>query len=435
MIGDRLLKRIAGRSFGSDGFRGSVFKLAGGSVVVQVLAVAAAPILTRLYTPADFGALAVYGSVLSLLAVIATLRLEQAIPLPEDDAMGADLLVATLGAVGLVGALTALGVLFLEGIIRSSHRVPLLVPYLWLLPIGVLAVGAYQALLYWALRRGAFGRVARTKVSQGAGAVIAQIALGPITTGALGLLVGDVVGRASGTGTLATMVWKQDREVMRRVSWQGMRAAISRYRRFPMVSVASAALNVGGVTVAPVLFATLYGAGVAGWFALGQRVVAAPMAFIGAAISQAYTGEASRLLREQPDKMRGFFLRTARTLFLIGIGPLIVLAAISPPLFSFVFGHQWREAGVYAQLLSLAVFIQLIAAPLSNTLYIVERISWQFWWDLARLAAVLAAIIGAHALGWSAAQAMALYGVVMFVSYLAHLFLCNAALKHPLARK
>jgi O-antigen/teichoic acid export membrane protein len=63
-------------------FARNVAVVSAGSAVGQGLLIVSAPVLTRLYTPADFGVLAVYVSILSILAVAATLRYEMAITLP-----------------------------------------------------------------------------------------------------------------------------------------------------------------------------------------------------------------------------------------------------------------------------------------------------------------------------------------------------------------
>jgi O-antigen/teichoic acid export membrane protein len=66
-------------------FARSVAVVTAGSALGQGLVVASAPLLTRLYTPVDFGVLAVYGSIVSLVAVAASLRYELAIALSRHD--------------------------------------------------------------------------------------------------------------------------------------------------------------------------------------------------------------------------------------------------------------------------------------------------------------------------------------------------------------
>src|SRR5215210_587379 len=144
-------------------FARHVVTLASGTAIAQLLLVLATPALTRLYTPADYGTLAVYSSTLTVLLVLASLRYEAAIPLPEDEALAGSLLALTLAVLAGMVMLVSLLVWLVGDAFVTRANVPALGPYLWLLPVGLLGAGTYQTLSYWAIRRRAFGRIARTK--------------------------------------------------------------------------------------------------------------------------------------------------------------------------------------------------------------------------------------------------------------------------------
>ncbi|MGQ9623675.1 MAG: lipopolysaccharide biosynthesis protein, partial [Candidatus Caldatribacteriaceae bacterium] len=78
-------------------FGRSVLLLAGGTALGQAVTVLVSPILTRLYSPEDFGVFGVYASLLGIVAVIASLRYEYAIPLPEEDETAANILALCFG--------------------------------------------------------------------------------------------------------------------------------------------------------------------------------------------------------------------------------------------------------------------------------------------------------------------------------------------------
>ena len=61
----------------------NVVTLITGTTVANVLPIAAAPILTRIFTPKDFGLFAFYFSMVTILAVFTTARYELAITLPK----------------------------------------------------------------------------------------------------------------------------------------------------------------------------------------------------------------------------------------------------------------------------------------------------------------------------------------------------------------
>jgi len=124
-------------------FARGVGVLVGGTASAQILLVLAVPILTRLYTPEDFGLLAVYASLLAIIGVISTLRYELAIPLPEDDVEAANVAVLSLLLVAISTALTAILLLMLGTSIFELLGVPVLANYMWLIPVGLLISGAF----------------------------------------------------------------------------------------------------------------------------------------------------------------------------------------------------------------------------------------------------------------------------------------------------
>ncbi len=59
--------------------------LVSGTAFGQVLVLAASPLLTRIYTPADFGVLAVLTGFLGVFGAVGSFRYELAIPLADDE--------------------------------------------------------------------------------------------------------------------------------------------------------------------------------------------------------------------------------------------------------------------------------------------------------------------------------------------------------------
>ena len=62
-----------------------MFTVAGGTFFSQIIPLAILPILTRLYSPEEFGTLALYIAFFSILSVVVTGRYEMAIMLPKKE--------------------------------------------------------------------------------------------------------------------------------------------------------------------------------------------------------------------------------------------------------------------------------------------------------------------------------------------------------------
>ena len=82
--------------FPGRGIARSVLVLAGGTAMAQGLAVLAAPVLTRIYKPSDFGVLQIFISILGLGLVACSGRYEVAILLPDDEQSATDILAVAL---------------------------------------------------------------------------------------------------------------------------------------------------------------------------------------------------------------------------------------------------------------------------------------------------------------------------------------------------
>ena len=140
-------------------FMGDVLKLVSGTTAAQVLSVLVTPLLSRLYGPDAFGTLALFMSVTSILGVIACMRYELAIMLPDNDADAVNVLGVSLGFAGLISLLTVPIVIWgREPLLRLLGE-PDLAPYLWLIPVMVLVSGISLALNYWNSRTRLYGRL------------------------------------------------------------------------------------------------------------------------------------------------------------------------------------------------------------------------------------------------------------------------------------
>jgi len=164
-----------------------------------------------------------------------------------------------------------------------------------------------------------------------------------------------------------------------------VRAALRRFRRFPLLAAPSALVNSAGLEVPLLLVSALYGDARAGLLGLTVRVFSGPAAILGQAVYQVFTGESSAAIRE-PQGTLGRMLRAATfRLLLVGAVPAAVLVGWGPPLFGLIFGPEWAEAGEYARYLALAYLAQFAVTPVSSMLFLLERQGQELAWGGTRL--------------------------------------------------
>ena len=112
--------------------------LVGGTAIGQLISVIALPIITRLYSPADFTVLAVFNGLLLIIAMAAAGRFDIAIPLPDSDEEAANLLVLSVLCSLFTALATALILLIFGPALARWASIESAEPYLWLLPISIL---------------------------------------------------------------------------------------------------------------------------------------------------------------------------------------------------------------------------------------------------------------------------------------------------------
>jgi lipopolysaccharide exporter len=411
-VAARLLERIpSGRLF-----RGAV-TIAAGTGLAQIITLASSPIVTRLYTPADFGAFAAAASLLAILLTVTCLSYEFSIPLPESDVTAANAVALSLLATLATSFLVGLVLLLAGEPLLEALGAGVLAPYALLLAVGLFAGGVVGAMTAWAVRTKSYSHIAANRLAQSIGQAGTQIGLGILAFGPLGLLLGAVVGSIAGIGRLVMPAWRRHAAAFRQVSWSGIRATAVRYRRFPILSTPSNLLNAVALQTPQLLMVALFGAAAGGQFALAQRVIALPSTLIAGAVSQAFLGEAADVARERPDELEPLFRRTTRSLAVAALVPLVLAIALAPPLFGFVFGERWVEAGLFVAVLAPMYYLQFVTNPTAPTLDILERQDLFLAREVARLLLTGGIVAAAWALSFTALEAVAALSVAGCAAY------------------
>lgn len=345
-------------------------KLASGTAAGRLVLVAVMPLVTRLYSPADFALLAVYMALVNTIVVAACLRLEVAIPLAETDGQAADLLYMALLAGFVISILILIIALFAAQQTANLIGNPFIAPYIWLVGFGVFFGASYAALQYWATRARRFGSIGRTRVTQACVGATAMLGLGWLDVTPLGLLVGNMLTVGAGGARLALEAARNDVDRLRCVTWKRMVATLRRYRRYPLFSTPEALANVAGIQVPILLIAALSGEA-AGQLFLAMQIMTAPMTLLGRSIGQVYMSRAPEELRH--GRLARFTFAMMRRLFLIGVGPMALAAALAPWMFPLVFGANWTSAGAIVSWIAPWMLLQLVVSPVSMALYVTDR--------------------------------------------------------------
>ncbi|MCX7993330.1 MAG: lipopolysaccharide biosynthesis protein [Fimbriimonadales bacterium] len=368
-----------------NSFARSVFWLAAGTAVAQGLFVLASPLLSRLYTPQQFGEFAAFMATASLLLPLATLRYEAAIPLPEDNRDAAALVLLCLILSCICGCLFSL--LLLVPIMMSRvHSLLGLSTSIWLwIPVSLVLISAYQTMSFWATRQKEYQRLSQTRIYQGVVGTAAMFGLGWLNLGTVGLITGEIVARSAGAATLARSILSS----IAPFKLPHLKEQAKRYRRFAFIGLPDALLGAAVLHMSPLLILTLFGGTEAGWFGVVNRLISAPVGLVGYAAAQAFLGHAAATYR-QGESMADLTFDTLRWLASRFLVPFIVFGMILIPIgILTLYAPQWHAAAWLAIPVCLGQLGGLIVSPLSHLLNILHKQHILLLWNLGRVLGML----------------------------------------------
>lgn len=341
--------------------------LASGTIFGQVVVFTSYPILTRLYSPEDFGVLAVYSSILAILIVIAGFRYQNAIPLPATDASAINLMLLSLIGLVILTVIVSVLTFFLSDDIAKLTQTPDLNKYAWLFPISIFFGGIYQVFSFWAVRKKEYKVLAHTKLRQGSGMALSQVGMGFLPFQALGLIVGQIIGQFAGVTKLIKGAHKdikfKNYQILKQVTFNRAKVLAYYYRDYPLFSTGVGLLNTVGRQVPPILLGSYFGPTLVGIYFLAHRILMAPVILITDSLSKVFLGDAADANRNK--RLGKLVEQIQKFIIKLVFSPLIMGVFLAPELFGLVFGADWVDAGIVTQYLVPWLFLMCCVNPIS----------------------------------------------------------------------
>ncbi len=374
-ISNRLTSSPALRSIGTMGLA---------SAIGQVAILATTPLVTRLYAPSEFGAFALLTSFSGIATVAACLCLDLAIVQGADDAEADELFAAALRSLPVTALASAL---VLIALIRfrlfgfenlSLASIPIAVSL-------VVANGLYLASRYRQLRENRFNLIASATMFQNFGRAVAPLGWYPVSSGWIGLALGELTGRLIGTrALLAPIVHSAWRNAAFRthVSWWRV---VKREWRYTGVLLTSVLIDTSSSLIIAPMLASSYTTAVAGEYYMITTLLNAPLALVGRAFADVIHARSAHLVLVAPAALPGFVRRSAAALLFVGALIYLPIYMLAPTLFPLVFGHKWHLIVPITRALTPFMIMAFVASPCSRVLIAVRHTGVKMVSDVTRL--------------------------------------------------
>lgn len=360
-----MIKNLLNKYFLKSSFTKDVITLFSGSLIAQVISILFSPILSRIYTPEDYGLFALYLSVLNILIVIAPLRYEMAIMLPKEESDAIKVSNIALIFITLFSFITLIiSVLFNKYISIALGNIEIS-KWLYFIPLGLFLSGCYQVFNYYLNRKKEYKNISLSKITQNSINSLTSLGFGLMKYNVGGLIYSSLLGQFASILVLLKKInvkifFKSDN-----LKLAELKSLSREHKEFPLYSLPTAILDVFSLQLPIVLITHFFGTSEVGHYSFAMRVLTLPITLIGASVSQVFYQKISSVVNENGDA-KGLIKKTWLHLAYIGIVPMLILLIWAPEIFSFVFGEKWFTAGKVAMIMSPMLFGMFVGSPTSS---------------------------------------------------------------------
>lgn len=414
-------------------FTKNILILMTGTTVAQAIPIAISPILTRVYTPDDFGIFALFMAIASIFGSIANARYDLAIMLPKKDEDAINIF-----ALGFIITSVLSSFLFIIIIVFSDNLKKLLNNtdisfWLYFVPIAVFFTGVFNLLSYFNNRRKNYKDIANATIFKSIVLAIVQLSVGFFKSGAGGLISGQLLSQVFANARLMKNIIN-DRVLVSRIKVVKIVALAKRYKNFPKFSMWAILANTLSYHLTNILISILYSISTLGFYSLVQRVLGMPSSLVGGSISQVFFQEASKE-KQKTGVAIYTFNATIKKLIMIAVPSFSILFFFVEDLFAIVFSEEWRIAGEYAKIVLPFFFIKFIASGISVVLPLFEKQKVEIIWQLLLITITLTVLVVSKFLDLDFKLTIFLLMIVWSVHYSILIFICRQIVNNRLFRR
>ena len=374
-----------------------ILVLTSGVGVSQLIPLLLLPILTRFFSPTDFGVLAVYMAIVQLLAISLTLRLEMAVILPKKDTDAAILCFRAFCSLFIISAfISFLSFFFIKYLIANPSTIvyeliekqydtmsigaiqfilnnPIII---YLIPIGSLFLGLYNILYSWNNRMGLYKNMSYSHITHSIFSTPVSVLFYFSSFKSFALILGQIIGRCFACFLLLQNLLKTIFLIPSNTLMTQSSALVKKYRKFIIYETPHAILNFFSQKIIIAVFTVFFGFFTVGVFDLADKIIGKPLGII----SNSFKTVFYKRLTTAKEKLN-IFKKSILLMTLISCVLIAPFYIIPENFFIVLLGPEWHDTGKYIKLLCpllLSRFIFNVVSPsISYTLQNHYLLIWQ----------------------------------------------------------
>lgn len=371
--------------FGHREFLGNMSKLLAGNLSSQVVALIFTPVITRLYTPDDYGIMVLVGSVVAVLSIFSCMRYETAIIIEKEERCATKLMFLCILICISSTALISIGTIsaFILNVELISNMGGAILVFII---IGYFTRGLYLPLSSYLVRKKIYQTLSVLYLATALITVLIKISYGYVYgSNPYALLLANIPGILLAIGVMAYALKKAG--VFHDLSFfkiSELKEVAIRHSEFPKFQVPNSLLNTASQNTIVLLLSVFFTPQVVGFYGLSQSVLQKPIKLLGDSFSKVYLQNVAAL-QDNKEALTRSLLKSTSLFALMGLLPFGCLMFFGEEIFSFVFGQNWSEAGLYTQFLSPWIYLAFLNNPSRQVIILIKKLRFNFLFQMSGL--------------------------------------------------
>lgn len=354
----------------------------GGNVLGQIIALSVLPILTRIYSEAEFGIYATFMSVCSLLTTLGTGRYEESLVVAKDRKETVHLLGFSLKLLTLFSLIIFAGLLLFREPIFSLFKFESIEPFWYYLPVTIFLTGLVYLLNNLATREKQFKRITAAGLTQNCVNTIGKLVAGfsgftrtgMIFSNALSVLTSNIPYLSLRKQLMEALKW----------NWNEERKIALRYIDFPRFNLGRTFLSGFSINLPFLILIGIFGEASLGLYSIAFTLLYRPInLFANSLYTTLFENGASTIRNKKPllPSLKKYWKYSC-----FYILPCFVAAfLIARPAFVIFLGSQWAESALYFQYLLPWMFMSMLVSPVQFVPILFNRQKIALWLEIFHL--------------------------------------------------
>jgi O-antigen/teichoic acid export membrane protein len=332
-----------------------------GTAGAQVISIAFAPIITRIFGPEAFGQLGTFIAIVNVIIPVAALSYPIAIVLPTEDGDARG--IARLSAYIALSISILLTLFFLTAgdWLIELLRLQAISPFIFLIPLVTIFAAFLQIAQQWLIRKKHFSIIARVTVLQALIFQSASSGIGWFYPVAPVLIVMYSLGSFFHAAMLGIGI-KRSKDSREQKPKTPLRALAKRYYDFPLYRAPQVFINAVSLSLPVLMLAAFFGPVPAGFYTLCKKLLGMPSRLIGKSVGDVFYPRITEA-NHNDENLTKLIQKATLALAVVGLPIFAIVVVFGPWLFQFVFGKEWLVAGEYARWLALWFFFSFLNTP------------------------------------------------------------------------